>query len=514
MSSVKITESSDHSITSSSIFAGASVTSVAHPAALPRVFSTRLSSNNVFSRLFFSRRYKMTGLLIALISVGAISSLATHSAFQKASKAVEIIMLSTKPSIVYALHAKSDLALMNSEVVNEALTSNGTSLGTSNVFNENIHNLERDIIDASQNINFGNNGRTPILEMLHSGIAEYENQIGVIRGRSQSLSRDELRTQLSAVSLSLRNHASKAAENLEQLNLIPLEMEYASFKTHSGTITFEVFATLGIMLAVLLFIQFYLFRHGGHRIINLPLALSTVIIGISTAVAPIEVWRAADMLYSAKVEAFDNMLVLAKAQANVAEVNADKSMWLLLPNGTERDTSMQRLNTETLDVLRGDDPAQMRIAERFTEIAKYALDLERQGKTDEAKQDTPMLDGILGRAINHIYYGVEEREPITNAISAFLAYQKAISNMMALEKAGDHTGAVALTTGTAEIYFNEFQTSISKAISVENSKFEVNVSSAQNMLEWIPSFLFGGILLSVISGCCGILLRLRDYPRR
>ena len=122
-----------------------------------------------------------------------------------------------------------------------------------------------------------------------------------------------------------------AAQALTDRNARALEDTYQAQRGDTLTIRTWVAVTGGLLLAVLVVLQLYLYRRF-RRLLNPALALATLLALAFTAFGTSLLGGQAEHLRVAKKDAFDSILALTQARAVSYDANADESRYLVDPD--------------------------------------------------------------------------------------------------------------------------------------------------------------------------------------
>ena len=154
----------------------------------------------------------------AALAVVLIWALGCFWALRSADVATRVIGHDTAPSITAAEGIRSLLADANGELANIMLTSASTSGPFVDAFRSDIAEAEAKLVDAAQNITYGDAEKTPIT-MIMRGVAEYNELVGEARAVNSApiaLKADDL----------MRRTILPATEALDQANDDQLTANY------------------------------------------------------------------------------------------------------------------------------------------------------------------------------------------------------------------------------------------------------------------------------------------------
>ena len=452
-------------------------------------------------------------LLGVLASVAAAACAATgYGVLEGIGSAVYTIAHDTKPSVVAALHARSDVAAMDAEALNDSLLGNGSASGTSAAFQEAMDAARRDMIAAAENITFGDAERKPLDQAMLAALSEYPAALGEIRGLAADSPPWLIHSRVLWSSRILSGWAMPAIDELEQANLRPLEDAFVRFSRGDSLAFAEVLAIMSLLGAAVAAAQVFAFRRLGGTAVTASSLGAACMVAAAVAWVPLEIRAGGALVSEAKTSAFDSVLSLNETKAALDRMNALESLWLLTTKAEGRDAfgrEFDGLAAQMMTVQPGQEPRD--IIRQLTQ----ARDTECQGNAAYARTQAPVLGGLIGAALKNVSYGCAERTPITEATIAVSDYLGIDRRIRVLEGQGNHAAAVDLSTGSgtnqSNWAFDRAQRGLAQAAEINDQHFVQLSDQAQSILDrmaWVLGLLVGG---AAALTCLDLWIRTKDY---
>lgn len=485
-------------------------TKTATPPLASGLRSVAIASTGFFATIPTPLRMKMWMAAVALSAV--IAGVVTFGAIGDVSHAVQVIGYDTKPSVVLAMQIRAEMAELDAAATNQAITGlSGATVGVDADFVSASKDLNAKLLAAAGNVTFGVAETGPLLDIA-KWLNLYQQEIGYIRGIGDT-NPWLVRQRMAWASKLLREGALPAAEKLEVANNTPLEAAWKTFGSKVSFAEFELLAGLGLLGGALVGMQIY-FARRTHRLISAPLASATILLAVGCLVAPYQIIVGKNAVQVAKESAFDSIYALYDIKANLYKMNADESLWLMDIDGG-RSVSERSFAASAKMVFDTTDPLHAHLAPQFKSLAASAMEQERAGNPAEAQRRTPQFDGLLGKAISNITFGINERQAATDSVNAFIDYMAIDKTIRDLERQGKHRAAIDLCVGNAEGQsnwaFSRLIAAVDRTIAENEAPFEAQISKASRMLRWMPWAMGVGLGLIVLLSAVGAWLRIKDY---
>lgn len=439
-------------------------------------------------------------LLLALLT-GAISIWAAS----RIGDAAQTIGRDAEPSVTFALRMAATLSDMDSSVLEDVLLDNGAAMGTSVRYTDAIRQLSSDLVQAAQNITYGEAEAGPLRSLQESLIA-YEQAVVEARyigaGDAWITSR-----RVQWASRVNRDRAVPQALALSAANAGQLEQRYAGYRATSLVFAGAGVLSFAVLLLALLAVQVWLARTV-RRVINPLLAAATLVAGLGGIWFGTTVLTERADLRAAKNDAYDSLKVLYQAKGEANALQAATSLWLLDP--TARPEAQGSIDAARLALLATDltNPSQLLPLRTGLQTAQR---LEQQGKPAEALAAAPHLAGLLGDEMANVTFGAPERDAATDSIARLANAEALVRSVQAQEQAGRRAFVVARWLNEGARAFAALQAAIDRTIAINQSEFDRRVASALGTAHQMPWVISAALALSTLLAAGGLWLRLREY---
>ncbi len=439
-------------------------------------------------------------LLLALLT-GAISIWAAS----RIGDAAQTIGRDAEPSVTFALRMAATLSDMDSSVLEDVLLDNGAAMGTSVRYTDAIRQLSSDLVQAAQNITYGEAEAGP-LRSLQEALIAYEQAVVEARyigaGDAWITSR-----RVQWASRVNRDRAVPQALALSAANAGQLEQRYAGYRATSLVFAGAGVLSFAVLLLALLAVQVWLARTV-RRVINPLLAAATLVAGLGGIWFGTTVLTERADLRAAKNDAYDSLKVLYQAKGEANALQAATSLWLLDP--TARPEAQGSIDAARLALLATDltNPSQLLPLRTGLQTAQR---LEQQGKPAEALAAAPHLAGLLGDEMANVTFGAPERDAATDSIARLANAEALVRSVQAQEQAGRRAFVVARWLNEGARAFAALQAAIDRTIAINQSEFDRRVASALGTAHQMPWVISAALALSTLLAAGGLWLRLREY---
>lgn len=424
---------------------------------------------------------KIKAVLIICI-VGAIVALGFNFLVYTASRNVsQIIGKDTVPSIVAANHINALLSSAHSNAMNAMVTDEKSGGRFWTLYRKNMIDLHSELLDISKNITFGDTERRAILAIM-SNVSEYEYTLGGAVSDGARISVD----QFGEANRLMQQKILPASVTLDNIYLSSLDTTYNSY-TGTVNIALILMVIIGIIfLAFLILSQIYLFKRT-HRIMNIGLALSSILVLVNIIYSANALNSVKSDLYTAKHDAFDSIQALWSARATAYNANALESLYLL-HDGTG---IVQTADTINFNLS----------ASRLCSDTKEALS---GGK----------FEGFLSDELNNITFD-GEKEAADDALKCWAKYVDIDKEIRSLEYDSKLSSAISLNVGEAsgqsDYEFAQFDASLGKAIDINQANFDYSMDSAYRTLGIFPYATLAFLILIILLSMFGLRPRLEEY---
>ena len=434
------------------------------------------------------RRLRM---FMALVWVGAaLLFVVGETSLNRARVATRTIGSDAAPSILAALEIRALLADLDASAANYLLDSADHSAQASQTFEEQRIKAATRLVEAAQNITYGDAEKRPIVAIA-TDIGRYLELFGEAHYRHDA---KDLPGAIGAYRQATDLMHAKilpAAEALDKANKDMMNDVYDAQSSASGGA--EALATLsgGALGVVLLWAQLFLFRRT-RRIFNLPLVVATVLVVVFSGYLVSRFGAARADLKLAKEDAFESIHTLWKARAIAYDANGDESRFLL-------DADRERLYADAFKAK----------VSQLTTLPEFPSSYQTQiNRLAPGRQVTER--GLFADEFNNLTFSGEREAAIAMA-KTFAAYYAIDVQMRALQQKGDRAGATRLCLGRSNDEFARFDAATLGVIRLNMDVFQRVLADADRGLknaEWLDPFF---ALAIALLGFLGIRARLREY---
>lgn len=446
--------------------------------------------NNVFvapiRKYLKSTPGKIVIASIATIVVAIFMSTIIYSNYKSTRQAVQTVGKDTVPSIIAAENIRATLADANSNAMNALMTKEKDNGRYWTAYRKEMNEAHSQLIDASENITYGNEERDPIQKIM-SKISEYEFVLGKARLTTTTNVADDF----AEANKIMSEEILPAASDLDKANYSHLDSIYSSHKVKSSFLNFVLICVVVIAMITILWTQRFLYKKT-KRILNMGFTAALVLTFIFGCYSWGVIQVVNNDLKVAKEDAFDSIHNLWKARAITYDGNADESMYLLYSgNKKQQEASLKAFNDKKNQIT-SVDPEQ-------------ALSLLKQNKS---------FKGFLGDELSNITFA-GEKDAAMEALKYWDEYIKMDSKFRSLEDDGHHDEAVKLCTGTNEgesdWLFNKFDSALGKTLDINQQQFDSHIVSAFSALNVFPFILGLYLILFIVAIVWGVKPRLDEY---
>jgi hypothetical protein len=218
-----------------------------------------------------------------------------------------------------------------------------------------------------------------------------------------------------------------------------------------------------VTLIVLAGSQWFVFRRT-NRLVNLPLALATILLVVGVVWLGRAANRQQDQLDTARRGGYDSIALSSTLQDAAYEYKTDESLLLI-----------------------GDPTA-------GSGLAALGADVDRQlVAVSEAADST------------------REQAATTELLVRWQRYRSTSDQIVELVNAGDRVGAVELAAGSGNTDFNGFNTSVESVLSDNRTQFSEGVAAARDELDYLRPAMIALPVLAALLALWGVQLRLNEY---
>jgi hypothetical protein len=425
----------------------------------------------------------------------ALVFLVGESALTTARSSLKTMGKDAAPSILAAQEIASDLADLDAFAGNY-LFKQGKDPAREG-FEQKRRKVLRRMVDAAENITFGDSEKTPI-NNLFEGFTVYVARISEMRSLEDDQRHDRAVGAYLSASVDLHRNVLPAAAQLDAANEHHMDVAYHSAMratTAAGTLT----VLLGVgLLASLAAAQAFLFRRM-RRIVSPPLALATLLALGQVVYVANRVSDARVTLRVAQEDAFASIHALWRARAIAYDANGDETRWLIDPVASAAqwepnfDARVKQLTSQPT-------------------IPRSVRD-----EIDRAAIGGPKMKaftGLFADALSNLTF-TGEPAAARRMVEAFAKYYAIDRQIRELERKGRHDDAVELCTGTkagqSNAAFSAFDAALGDLVEVNMKAFKSSIDTGLGDLA--SAEIADPVLTALIAllAWLGIRPRLREY---
>jgi hypothetical protein len=434
-------------------------------------------------------------------------SAATSLVFE-ARTGVQTIGHDTAPSIIAAQQIRANLADLDANAANAALTKGAATAQAWTDYRNDQAALSEHLVSAAQNITYGDAERKPIVAIT-TRVQAYDDLIGAARAIMAAADTTQSTAPETALAL-VRQAASimdgellPAADALNNANETVLEDTWTRRK---AAFWYDTVALVGCgvpAIAILLALQ-KLIAGRIRRIVNpmMLAATATMVVGVLWSGYGLQ--SSASALTSAKQDAFDSVRAMWKSRSVAYSANADESFFLL-------DRSSQQGYARQF---------QAKLAKltwpTFTQEKPRALFLSavRNFEANDCKGQHQAFAGYFGDELGNVTFP-GECKAAAGLYTTFASYIAIDGRIRELEAAGQHDMAIALCIGTkpgeSNYAFALFDKQIDRIIDINQREFDDLIARAADRLGPLPWIIGIASLLAGLLTMLGLRPILNEY---
>jgi hypothetical protein len=426
----------------------------------------------------------------------------------EAKTGVQTIGHDTAPSIVAAQQIRANLADLNANAANAALTRGAAAAQAWSDYRNDQAALSDHLVSAAQNITYGDAERKPIVAIA-TRVQAYEDLIG--QARALMAAADPSQTTAPEAALALVRQAASimdgellpAADALNNANETVLEQTWSSRKSAF------LFDTVGLVgcgvpaVLILLLLQ-KLVSGRTRRIFNPMMMAATCIMIVGALWAGFGIESSANALTSAKQDAFDSVRAMWKSRSIAYSANADESFFLLDRSGQQGYLRQFQAKLGKLTW-----PA-------FTQEKPRGLFLSaiRNYEANDCTGQHQAFAGLFGDELGNVTFP-GECKTAAGIYTTYAGYIAIDGRIRELEAAGQHDAAVALCIGSkpgeSNYAFALFDTQIDRVIDINQREFDDLIARAADRLAPLPWIIGIASLLAGLLTLLGARPILNEY---
>jgi hypothetical protein len=395
------------------------------------------------------------------------------------------------PSIIAAQEINSALADLDANAANYMLGNRTNAIAAMQTFETRRLQTTRRIVDAAENVTYGEEEKKPILTMVEN-LGRYLELFGEARFRHDAGDQVGALTAYRNATQLMHDVILPAADELDRANKRYMDAHYEEQRRADQSAE-ALAAMAGVILGgVLLWGQIFLFKRT-RRVVNVPLAVSTLLTFGYTVYAISTFGQANTDLKIAKEDAFESIHALWRARAIAFDANGDESRFLLDKERAAQHEKVFRDRVALLTTTPSPSQADVSLLQRG---------------------NAPTFKGLFADELrNGTFDG--ERAAAVLMVQQFARYYAIDVRIRSLEKAGQHQEAIQLCIGSganeSNAVFAGFDEALEKVIAINKREFDHTIDEGGHALkvaEYVnPVITIAIALLALI----GYRPRLREY---
>lgn len=433
--------------------------------------------------------------LASIWVAAALMFLVGESALATARSSMRTMGKDAAPSILAAQEIASDLADLDANAGNY-LFKTGKD-GARAAFEQKRRKVLGRMVDAAENITFGDAEKTPI-NNLFEGLTLYLGRIAEMRTLEDDGRHDRAVGAYLAASVELHERVLPAATALDSVNAHHMDVAYASaMKATTAASALSVLLGTGLIVT-LVAAQLFVFRHM-RRVFTPGLVVATALALAQVIYVSNRVNEARATLRVAQDDAFASIHTLWRARAIAYDANGDETRWLIDPAASAAQWE------PTFD-------ARVKLLTSEPAIPKRVRDEMDRVKVGGPKMTA--MKGLFADALSNLTFAGEP-QAARRMVEAFAKYYAIDRQIRDLERKGRHDDAVELCTGTkagqSNAAFAAFDTALSELVDVNMKAFQSSIDGG--LADLASAEVADPALTALIAllAFFGIRPRLREY---
>jgi hypothetical protein len=441
---------------------------------------------------------KLRALRAAVWVAAGLLLLFGDATMSQLSAAFKTIGTDTVPSIIAAEEIGYALADLDANVANALLGNAAHKRAADATIERERVKVTDSLIDAAQNITYGDAEKVPI-RMMTRDVGRYLELAAEARLRSASNDAAGARLAYWSATELLHQKLLTEAGDLDNANKVHLDAAYRDGGRETAGAEIVVIALGLLLMGSLVVLQIYLLRKT-RRILSPALLAATLLAGVLAVGLAYRFTTARDSLRVAKEDAFDSIHALVRARAIAYDANGDESRFLLDPGGGH-----------------GFEPAFRGKVRALTSAPHRAApppaDLDHEKRAKDAGR-APAATGLLWDELYNITFR-GEYEAASSMVMAFSAYVVIDEQIRKLMAAGRMDEAIELCIGDkadeSNAAFDRFDRALSATLQVNRDAFDREMDTTRRDLrsaETTSTLL--AVLIAALTWL-GLRPRLREY---
>jgi hypothetical protein len=420
---------------------------------------------------------RLQAYLAGIAALTVVLLVLAESTLARERRAIRTIGKDAAPSVVVAEQIYASLSDFDANVGNTVLGYAYHRAEAEKVLEKRRTEMTTQIVDAAENITFGDAEKVPILRLADRWV-RYLDRVSEVRLYREQGDLAGATARYLDSSRYLHAELLPAASALDSANRSELDRacdEQAAAETGIDELPIVCgLALLGALVAAQIFCFLRM-----RRVLNPGLAAASLFGVALTLYLAISFARAGAQIHSAKADAFESIHALWRARALAYDANGEETRWLLAPAAG------------LYDVAFDDDVRALTSAPADNVIPTAAR-------------------GLFADEMHNItYYG--ERDAAQAMVQEFARYYRIDRRIRDLERSHRHPDAIILCLGESNDVFDDFDKALGKVIVINQSEFDHTLAVADGEAAVAQSVV--ALFAAAIVGLAflGIRARLREY---
>ena len=299
----------------------------------------------------------------------------------------------------------------------------------------------------------------------------------------------------------LKTDLLPAASTLTDRNAQTLQASYTSQRSTAVILRVLLVAFGMALLAALIALQIYLTRKF-QRSINPALVAATLVATVVAASSVLLFTNEIENLRTAKKDAFDSILALARARAVSYDANADESRYLVDPARAEQYQADFLTKSQQLAQLDG------------AGITSYDAALDAALQAYQERHTDVRLGGYFGTEVRNITFA-GERAAAEETLTRYQSYQRDDRRIRALATGGDLRAAIAFCTsyqpGDSNYAFGQYDAALTAVTAINQKAFDEAIAAGEHELDgWYLKLTLAAAAIALLA-FLGVRRRLAEY---
>jgi hypothetical protein len=429
-----------------------------------------------------------------IIVLAVATTLCGLMAYRSYEGVVQTIGRDTVPSIVAAEKIRTTLAAAHTQALDVFLATTPQDRSRASAdFHNSTEQANRSLVDASQNITYGDQERLPILATMN-GLADYLQTLGAAFAQPP----EQAGTALAHADDLMRHTLLPATLALDDANFAHMDTAFRDGQQRAKAWLAALIGVSVVLVAALVRTQGLLTTVFRRRI-NAPMAAGTALLVACIAAFAVMALGTLSDIRAAKQDAFDSIHALTKARAVADVANAAESGYLIDQGHPDAQASQGLVFAQASDQL---------LKASLLDVDFHRLPLDaRTARTLKGQ-------GFLADELANITFEGEEDAARATA-AAWIDYLHIDARIRALEGASRHAEAVGLCNGLqpgqSDWAFDRFDKALERTLKINQDQFDAAIGRGFAHVAWLALLLVPIFLAPALGAAIGIRQRLAEF---